>query len=481
MNHLLKAMGFWIWGLVAIGLSLSLVSVNYRALLLLNRLGEPAAPAASKVISAQATPSPGAGAKPAAQQNPSSPASLRPAISGGQFISRSIARQMTAAQAALQTSRWEEALGHLDAADEVSHVTQFDKKTIDEFRGFAHIKLNRLKEAQVEYTRALATGEFSPAESQRITHMLFQLSAGNQDYATALTYGRQMQALGTASSEDLGVVAQILYLQKDCSQSVLWADKAVASARESGEAPKENWYQFKLQCASDAADNAAMASVLMDLVRLTNKTSYWNTLLRIWRQDEHDDHNLLMIYRVMFTTHSMSGASDYIEMAQLLSDAKLPGEGLAIVDSAISSGLISDQSIRERAVRLRDSLQAHVEVDKADISSGQVEREAAQSPAGDLSIALGQLYYGFGNFQDAITTITQGLQKGDARRALDAYVYLALSQAAIGNAEGAKETLGQIKNAPGVTRRMVDLWQLYADAWIGNIAGLPTVSDKSIQ
>ena len=32
MSHLLKAMGFWIWGLVAIGLSVSLVSVSYRML-----------------------------------------------------------------------------------------------------------------------------------------------------------------------------------------------------------------------------------------------------------------------------------------------------------------------------------------------------------------------------------------------------------------------------------------------------------------
>jgi tetratricopeptide (TPR) repeat protein len=481
MNHLLKAVGFWIWGLVAIGLSLSLVSVNYRALLLFNRLGEPAAPVASKLASTQSIPSPGAGVKPAAQQNPNSPASLRPAVSGGRFISRSIAHEMTAAQAALQTGRWEEALAYLDAADEVSHVTQFDKKTIDDFRGFAHIKLNRLKEAQADYTRALATGEYSREEAQKTTHMIFQLSAGTQDYATALNYGKQMQASGTASSEDLGVVAQILYLQMDCRQSAVWVDKAVASARESGATPKENWYQFKLQCASDAADNAAMASALMDLIRLTNKTSYWNTLLRIWRQDERDDHNLLMIYRVMYATHSMSNASDYIEMAQLLGDAKLPGEGLAVVDSAISSGLISDPSYKERAVRLRDSLLARADVDKAELSSGQAEREAAQSPTGDLSVALGQLYYGFGDFQDAIATITDGLRKGAARRAFDAYVYLALSQAAMGNAERAQETLGQLKSVPGVSRRMVDLWQLYADARIGSTAALSTLSDKSIQ
>lgn len=481
MNHLLKAMGFWIWGLVAIGLSLSLVSVNYRALLLFNRLVEPAAPMASKLVSTRSISSSGAGVKPAAQQNTNSPAFPRPGASEGRFISRSIAREMTAAQAALQAGRWEDALPYLDAADEVSHVTQFDKKTIDDFRGFAHLKLYRYKEAQADYTRALATGEYSREEAQQITHRLFLLSAGNLDYATAVTYGKQMQASGMATSDDLGVVAQILYLQKDCRESAVWVDRAVASARESGATAKENWYQFKLQCATDAADNAAMESALTNLVRLTNKPAYWNTLLRIWRQDERDDHNLLMIYRVMYATHSMSNASDYLEMAQLLSDAKLPVEGLAVVDFAISSGLVSDPNYRERALRLRESLQARTAVDKDDLSSGQWQTQAAQSPAGDLSIALGQLYYGLGNFQDAITTISEGLQKGAPRRAFDAYVYLALSQADMGNVKQAKETLGQIKSVPGINRRMVDLWQLYADTRIQSTAALPMQSDKSIQ
>jgi tetratricopeptide (TPR) repeat protein len=224
-----------------------------------------------------------------------------------------------------------------------------------------------------------------------------------------------------------------------------------------------------------------MASALTDLVRLTNKPGYWNTLLRIWRQDERDDHNLLMIYRVMYATHSMADASDYIEMAQLLSDAKLPVEGLVVMDAAMSSGLVSDPSYKERALHLRDSLQVRAEVDKAGLSSGQPEREAAQAPTGDLSVALGQVYYGFGNFQDATTSITQGLQKGAPRGAFDAYVYLALSQAAMGNVEQAKETLGQIKSVPGINRRMVDLRQLYADAGIRSTAALPMLSDKSIQ
>ena len=99
-------------------------------------------------------------------------------------------------------------------------------------------------------------------------------------------------------------------------------------------------YQLKLQCASDANDTGAMKAALYDLVRLTNKTSYWNNLIRLERQDERGDHNTLMIYRVMFDTHSMNADTDYIEMAQLLGDAGLPGEAQVVLEKAMSSGVL---------------------------------------------------------------------------------------------------------------------------------------------
>ena len=84
---------------------------------------------------------------------------------------------------------------------------------------------------------------------------------------------------GNAKPDDLGVISQIYYLQKDCKNANVWADKAVAAAKKAGEAPKENWYLFKLQCASDAGDTGAMDLAAVDLIRLNNKTTYWNTLL----------------------------------------------------------------------------------------------------------------------------------------------------------------------------------------------------------
>ncbi len=75
--------------------------------------------------------------------------------------------------------------------------------------------------------------------------------------------------------------------------------------------------------------------------------------MRIERQDERDDHNLLMIYRVMYDTNAMDKGSDYMEMAQLLGDAALPGEAEMVIEKGMSAGLFTDQKDKDRASRLQ--------------------------------------------------------------------------------------------------------------------------------
>jgi len=376
-------------------------------------------------------------------------------------ISRVIAKEMTAAQKALQASQWQEALKNLEAAEQKSPLTPFDKKSIYEFKGFADIKLNKLKQAQQAYEQALATGQYSPEEAAKTTKTLFRLSAGNQQYEKALTYGKEIADSGAASTDDLGLISQLYYLQKDCKNSAVWADKAVAAARKAGEAPKENWFLFKLQCASDAGDTAGMAAADIDLIRLTNKTSYWNTLLRIERQDERDDHGLLMIYRIMYDTSSMDKASDYMEMAQLLGDAALPGEAYAVLDKGVAAGVFADPKDKDRATRLQAALKPRAEADKK--GEAQFDAEAAKNAAGELDVKSGEVFYGGGDYQGAVTAINRGLQKQGIKHLDEAYVYLGRSEVALKNTAEAKKAFQGLKTVPNMDPRVLKLWELYGE------------------
>ena len=378
----------------------------------------------------------------------------------GQQISRVIAKEMTAAQKALQAGQWAEAIKNLEAAQTKTGLTPFDEKTIYYFTGFANIKLNNLKAAQAAFEKSIATGAASPEDKNSMTHTLFTIAATTSQYQKTIDYGKEMTDAGTATPNDIAIMAQSYYQLKDCKNASAWADKAVAASRKAGEAPKENLYLFKLQCASDAGDNTAMVPVLSDLIRLNNKSTYWNTLLRIERQDERDDHNTLMIYRIMYDTGAMTVGTDYIEMAQLLGDAGLPGEAQTTLEKAMSAGLISDQQ-KERTNRLLNSFKARAETDKK--SQAQFDAEATKNPAGELDVKLGEVYYGSGDYQNAVTAINRGLQKGQIKHPDEAYVYLGRSQVQLKNFAEAKKAFAGLKSVDKESPRVLKLYELYGD------------------
>jgi len=378
----------------------------------------------------------------------------------GAEISRVIAKEMTAAQKALQAGQWAEALKNLDEAETKSPLTAFDKKTIYNFKGFADVKLGNLKAAQTEFERTLATGAATPEEVASITRTLFGISASTNQYQKTIDYGKQMVDAGSATPDNVAIIAQSYYQLKDCKNANAWADKAIAATRKAGETPKENVYLFKLQCASDSGDTATMDTVLVDLIRVNNKTTYWNTLLRIERQDERVDRNTLMIYRIMYNSNAMNADTDYIEMAQLLADAALPGEAQAVLEKAVSTGVIKDEH-KERTNRLLTALKARADVDRKGLA--QVDAEASKNPAGELDVKLGEVYYGFGDYQKAVDAISRGIQKGQIKHLDEAYVYLGLAEAQLKNYAEAKRTFASLKIVPDVSPRVLKLWTLYAE------------------
>ncbi len=378
-----------------------------------------------------------------------------------QQISRVIAKEMMAAQKALQASQWQDAIKNLDDAEAKSGLTPFDKKTILDFKGFAYAKLGNMKAAQENYDKALATGQYPPEEAAKLTRMLFRLSAGAQMYPKALEYGKEVSDSGNASSDDLSIMAQIYFIQKDCKDTGIWADKAVAAARKAGEVPKENVFQFKLQCAFDNNDTPGTIASLEDLIRLTGKTDYWNKLLRFELQDEKEDRNILMIYRIMYNTGSMTAASNFMEMAQLLGDAALPGEATAVLEKGTASNVFTTPEQKDRAARLVAATKPRADADRKGLA--EFAAEAAKNPGGDLSVKLGEVYYGFGDYQNAVTFINAGLQKGQIKHPEDAYVYLGLAEQQLKDAAASRKAFASLKTIPNLSPRVLKLWSLYAE------------------
>jgi tetratricopeptide (TPR) repeat protein len=88
---------------------------------------------------------------------------------------------------------------------------------------------------------------------------------------------------------------------------------------------------------------------------------------------------------------------------------------------------------------------------------------AARSATGNLDVALGEIYYGLGDYLNAIAAIQRGLGKGQVRHLDDAYVYLGRSQVAVGNNAEARLAFAKLKEVPDISPRILRLWELYAE------------------
>jgi tetratricopeptide (TPR) repeat protein len=460
MSHLLKAMGLWMWGLIAIGISVSLVSVSYRVLSVYRAHELPARAASSDVTASSAAVAP----PPilfSPEGKPTPPSVRSSSANGSNQISRLIANEMTAAQKAMQAQQWSEALQNLEAAEAKSPLTPYDESKIGEFKANVYVRLNNFKAAQTASEAVLATGVLRDEELAKLFRALFQLAAANGQGTKAIEYGKQAFDAGAMQPNYLLMMSQLYYQQKDCKAAGIWGDRAIASFKKEGVPPKEVLYQIKLQCAADAGETAAEISALYDLVRLTNKTSYWNNLIRLERQNERDDHNTLMIYRVMYDTNAMQSDTDYIEMAQLLGDAALPGEAQMVLEKLMSTAGVLKDEHRERTTRLLNAMKTRADADKKGLPA--LDAEASKNPAGQLDVKLGEVYFGSGDYQDAATAISRGLGKGQINQPDEAYVYLGRYWVTQNKPTDAKKTLEHLRTLPNISARVLRLWNLYAD------------------
>jgi tetratricopeptide (TPR) repeat protein len=125
------------------------------------------------------------------------------------------------------------------------------------------------------------------------------------------------------------------------------------------------------------------------------------------------------------------------------------------------TGIAFSAEQRERVTRLLNSFSQRAEADRKDLP--QLEIEAAQSKFGERDVKLGELYFGFGDYEHAIAAIERGLEKGQVKHLDEAYVYLGRSQVALGNVVEARKAFAKLKDVPNISPRVLLVWDLYAD------------------
>jgi tetratricopeptide (TPR) repeat protein len=314
--------------------------------------------------------------------------------------------------------------------------------------------LNDLRTAVVgnkdaEYPQLLAAAEAvakSPDEKYFVAKMRLQHVAAGKDYAAQAAAIEAVIATGVAEptelaqlNESLGIVysnagnfagAERVYtpilaqnpndvtaivnlarakleLKQDPAAMEL-LQRAITINKTAGKPVDEAWYRMVLQIAHNQKNRPLALQMARDvLTQYPSEVNLRNALIVYHDGAALDKEADLDLMRLMRASRLMPGSGDYLELAQTLSDAGLPGEAKAVLDEGTRLGVVRGGG---SAAAMQTQLARLISEDRSSLPG--VEAKARASATGVLAMRTAGAYYGYADYAKAIELYQLALSKG---------------------------------------------------------------------
>lgn len=233
----------------------------------------------------------------------------------------------------------------------------------------------------------------------------------------------------------------------------------VAASEKAGRRPDEGDLLRLADAQQRMSQSNAYVQTLEKLLLAYPKKDYWNAYLgRITRKPGFADRYSLDVLRLKLATGTLTDASDYMEMAQLSLQDRLPAEALRVIEQGYKAGVLGTGAEAGRHQRLRD-LAVKREAETEAAIAGRAA-EAASSKTGDDLVDVGHTYVTMGQTDTGIKLIQQGIAKGGLKRPEEAKLRLGQAQLQSAKTKSAGlQTLRGVRGTDGVAD-IARLWTI---------------------
>jgi tetratricopeptide (TPR) repeat protein len=371
-------------------------------------------------------------------------------------VSKSVAKQLKAAQDALQQNHLDEALGQIKQAQSASG----DKTPYDTFViNVLLIKVYQGKNDQSDLVQTLsntAQSQYATSDQQKVWYKyIAQYWYQQKDYNKALEAAEQAQHHGATDNDTMGLVAKAQYQAGKYKEAAATMQELVGRMDKPDEDSLKLLWQFNIK----ANDDAGAAKAIEKLVTYYPKPEYWaNALAPLVRMDIHDSHLQLGVYRLMNEVGVLKLPTDYSEMAELALDQGYPGETVSVLQEAFQKGVFVEQRDKDRYQHLLDGAKQRAAADQQQIGKSEPADANGQ-------VQLGAAYMTYGQYDKAVAEINKGIQKGGLKSTDEAYLLLGISELKARNGAEAQRAFEKVaaSSNPGYAR-LGKLWSLHASS-----------------
>ncbi len=317
------------------------------------------------------------------------------------------------------------ALAKVREAEAVGGKTAAEQLTIDRMKAAAAQRAGDNGTA-VQALNAIY-GKTSGSEQAQAAEQLAFAYSQLKDWANARQWADKAQQLGRDSASLRQLVQYLQAQSGDYNAIAKDAGGAVSAAEKAGRRPDEADL-LRLADAQQRLNNQnGYIHTLEKLVTYYPKKDYWSAFLgRLTRKSGFAQRLGLDVMRLRLATDTLESTDDYMEMAQLALQDRLPAEGLRIVDKGFANGKLGTGPDAGRHQRLKDLALKRDAEKKASIAADEAAAEADKS--GDALVDIGYTYVTLGEVAKGIDLIQKGIAKGDLKHPQDAKLRLGMAQ-----------------------------------------------------
>jgi Tetratricopeptide repeat len=308
-------------------------------------------------------------------------------------------------------------------------------------------------------------------DKQKFLEQLTRISAGNKDYDKAVAYAQRWYDGGGGAAA--GEILTQLYLQKkDCANAVATIQKMTASTP-----PTEQQLKWEYGCAQQSGDKDRMRALTAEIVaHYPNNRDYVMNEIAFAAQTPSDDRALLNALRFAYEKDYLESALHYNTYASLAKDAGAVEEAEAVLQRGVSRGAVAgDVAVNKQLAEIK-RLSAE---DKKGLPA--LDKEARAGSNGQADFAVGEAYYGLGQYDKAAEAIQRGLQPdriGKIKRVDDAYMLLGISYLKLGKTDDAKKAFESVKGNP-VMITIASAWMSSAKSGAAPASAPPAATPPS--
>jgi len=250
-------------------------------------------------------------------------------------------------------------------------------------------------------SRAYFSGEYERAD--RLLARVIELDPGNAD---VIADHAQVKAQLAGALLMAGRRAEA---QAGFRQAVSMLQRAIGLRRAANRPAPESWHHRALAIAVQAGMGPESVALGRELVAAYPSPLNWRDALLVYRQATQADPALgLDIWRLLRAAQALSGERDYVDFAEALSQAGLPGETKAVLDEGTSRGMLDPAEPRVR--QLVTANNRRVAADRAGLARARAQALAAAT--GATARAAADAHFGHGQYGEAAELYAAALQKG---------------------------------------------------------------------